>query len=491
VLTSEGRGRSAVAALSWVFAVMAVLAGLAGPASAQSPTGPTAPPAKVAPPPSSAYVLVDINTGNVLAGYHEHLRLPPASLTKILTALIAVTFLPPAARVKGTVQSLDAYPNIVGIEKGVAWPLNDVLQALLVYSANDAAYAIAQRISGTLTAFGPVMDRSARQIGMSDDPVFHDPAGLDGTEGVDGGNLVSARDLAIAGRDLLHVPELARIVKQESAGFIDPTGAAHDLPSMDYAFLSTYPGAIGLKTGFTDRAGSCIMAAATRHGRTMLVVVMNGYNTTQSAVDLLNQGFATPVAAEPKKDRLPPVALPRPASSQPARPGPSRVTTKAHKSPAHGTVRPARTVKHPATVKHRMTVKHPMTVTAPSRAPTGQRGAPGATARPSTSGPGNVPSNQARAAISHPRTGLAAVVRSWPGETLLLVAGLGALLALWELVSTHRLYRRRRQARDYTSGPSVMGNLSSSRKRREQLIASYRRHERPDSVRRSSSIGRR
>jgi D-alanyl-D-alanine carboxypeptidase (penicillin-binding protein 5/6) len=488
VLTSEGRGRRRVAALSSAVGVLALLAGLAAPAGAQSPT---APPAKLAPPPSSSYVLVDVNTGNVLAGYHEHLRLPPASLTKILTALIAVTFLPPAARVKGTVQSLDAYPNIVGIEKGVGWPLNDVLQALLVYSANDAAYAIAQRISGALTAFGPVMDRSARHIGMSDDPVFHDPAGLDGAEGVDGGNLVSARDLAIAGRDLLHVPELARIVKQESAGFVDPTGAAHDLPSMDYAFLSTYPGAIGLKTGFTDRAGSCIMAAATRRGRTMLVVVMNGYNTTQSAIDLLNQGFATPVAAELKTDRLPPVALPQPALLGPARPGPSHVTTKAHKARAHGTVRRSRTVKHSRTAKRPVTAKRPLTVAAPNQAPTGHRGTPAATARPSTTRPGTVRGNQAQAATAHPRTGLAAVVQSWPGETLLLVAGLAALLALWELLSTHQLYRRRRQARDYTSGPSVIGNLSSSRKRREQLIASYRRHERPGSVRRSSTVGRR
>ena len=90
-----------------------------------------------------------------------------------------------------------------------------MLESLLVLSANDAAYALAQRISGSLAAFEPVMERRPSQIGMSDSPVFHDPAGLDGTEGFAGGNMVSARDLAIAGRDLLNVPELARIVVQE------------------------------------------------------------------------------------------------------------------------------------------------------------------------------------------------------------------------------------------------------------------------------------
>ena len=208
--------------------------------------------------------------------------------------------------------SWNAYPNTVGIEIGVAWPLNEVLQSLLVLSANDAAYAIAQRLSGSLAAFAGVMERSAHQIGMQDSPVFHDPAGLDGTEGYGGGNMVSARDLAIAGRDLLRVPELASIVSEQQYHFVDPTGVAHWLPSMDETFLESYTGAIGIKTGYTDRAGDCLMAAATRGGRTMLAVVMNGYNPTATAIDLLNEGFATPARREPAADRLPPPALPSP-----------------------------------------------------------------------------------------------------------------------------------------------------------------------------------
>jgi serine-type D-Ala-D-Ala carboxypeptidase (penicillin-binding protein 5/6) len=274
---------------------------------------PTARPSTVAGlPQARSYVLVDVNTGNVLAGHQERLRVPPASLTKVLVALIAIRYLSPNAGVPGTVVSENVYPNQVGIEKGVPWPLHEVLESLLVYSANDAAYAIADRISGTLRAFAPVMQRSAAQIGMKDDPLFRDPAGLDGPLGFEGGNLVSARDLAIAGRDLLAVPELAQIVRQESYHFVDPKGKLHWLPSMNFSFLSTYPGAIGIKTGFTDRAGDCLMAAATRNKRTMLAVVMNGYNPTQTATDLLNEGFATPVRAEPTTDRLPPQTLPSP-----------------------------------------------------------------------------------------------------------------------------------------------------------------------------------
>ena len=94
---------------------------------------------------------------SVLAGYNEHLRVSPASLTKVLTALIAIAYLVTKARRAGTTVSENVYPNQVGIEKGVAWPLPEVLQSLLVYSANDAAYAIADRISGTLRGFAPVM----------------------------------------------------------------------------------------------------------------------------------------------------------------------------------------------------------------------------------------------------------------------------------------------------------------------------------------------
>jgi serine-type D-Ala-D-Ala carboxypeptidase (penicillin-binding protein 5/6) len=288
----------------------------------------TAAPAPGDMPAAKSYVLVDENTGNVLAGHDERLRLPPASLTKVLTALIAYTYLPPDARVAGTTVSEAVYPNRVGIEVGVAWPLDEILQSLLVLSANDAAYAIADRISGTLRAFAPVMDRSAQQIGMSDNPQFHDPAGLDGTEGFDGGNLVSARDLAIAGRDLLHVPELAKIVREQSDRFVDPKGQVHWLPSMNFDFLADYSGAVGVKTGFTDRAGVCIMAAATRDNRTMLAVVMNGYNPGQTAMDLLDQGFATPVSGEPTADRLPPVALPKPPKATPKVIAPPREVAK-------------------------------------------------------------------------------------------------------------------------------------------------------------------
>ncbi len=414
----------------------------AGTSRAQDPAKPTAPPATMALPESASYILVDVGTGNVLAARHEHLRLPPASLTKILTALVAVSYLPSGARVPGTTESADAYPNDVGIEKGVRWPLHDVLEALLVLSANDAAYAVAQRISGSLAAFAKVMERSAKQLGMTDEPVFRDPAGLDGTEGFEGGNLVSARDLAIAGRDFLRVPELARIVVQDSYHFVDPTGAPHYLPSMNYSFLQSYTGAIGIKTGFTDKAGSCIIAAARRNGRTMLAVVLKGYNPTQSATDLLNQGFQTPVSAEVTTDRLPTPALPRPL----ARPGPSL-----HRQGRAG----AGSVPG-----------------APQAGAGGQRRPVRLEGAARMAAVGTSPERA--------RHGLSSVLAAWPAQALLFLAGAAALVALWELRSLQQVNgRSRRSYRPRRPGNTPMNGVAGGRRRRAQLVASYRRHERP------------
>jgi D-alanyl-D-alanine carboxypeptidase len=399
-----------------------VLVASAKSAGTSPPTAPaaepSAPQAKQQVPEARSYVLVDANTGNVLAGYHEHLRVPPASLTKVVTALIAVGYLAPSATVDGTGVSESAYPNQVGMEKGVPWPLDEVLGSLLVYSANDAAYAIAQRIGGSLAGFVPIMQLAASQMRLADHPSFHDPAGLDGPEGFRGGNLVSARDLATAGRDLLAVPLLAQIVKDLSYDFVDPTRKPHDLPSMDYSFLSSYAGAIGIKTGFTDRAGDCLLAAARRGGRTMIAVVMDGYNPTQTATLLLNQGFATPVADEPTYDRLPPVLLPGPrfASQREAAEGAGgRHSTRA----APRQVPPA-----------------------PSGSTANRKMAAASLAAPPSEGQRKGQAAPPRPAQAAHSDGLSSVLGSWPAELLVMFSTLAALFAFWETATTNKKRRR-------------------------------------------------
>ena len=142
---------------------------------------------------------------------------------------------------------------------------------------------------------------------MADNPVLRDPAGLDDEFSVDGGNLVSARDMAIATRAFLSYPELTAVVAQSEYRFAGGDGHPHRLLNHN-RLLKTYPGAIGLKTGYTKRSGHSLAAAARRDGRTMIAIVIGAPDPYRSAAALLDKGFATPVEAQAEIEHLPAVS---------------------------------------------------------------------------------------------------------------------------------------------------------------------------------------
>lgn len=255
---------------------------------------------------------MDADTGNVIAAHADHLPLPPASTTKLLTAITAVTSLAPDAVVPVSPVAQGMPAESINMKAGQVWPLSDTLHALLMVSANDAAVALAERISGSREAFGGQMYRMANILGLADHPVLRDPAGLDGQFSVDHGNLISAYDLAIVGRAALAIPEIRQIVGLPVYRFHGVDRIDHRLRNHD-RLLEQYPGAIGVKLGYTVAAGDNLVAAATRGGRTMLAVVLHAPLVYADAAALLDQGFATPVEAETGQDHLPPVALAPPA----------------------------------------------------------------------------------------------------------------------------------------------------------------------------------
>lgn len=265
-----------------------------------------------------------MDTGHVLYEQNAHAPLPPGSLTKTLTAMVAADWLPASAEIPVTVDAFNAYPDKVGMKPGQKWPLSTTLHALITDSANDAAYALAIDIGGSLQGFAGVMQKAGAQIGMSDHPVLEDPAGLDGTEGVNGGNRISAWDLAVMGRDMMANPELAAIAAQQTFDFEGPDGIAYHIVSRNLHFLATYPGAIGVKTGFTDAAGYCSMEEAMKGGRHMLAVVLHSTNPDLVAANLIDSGFAIPAKAEGQNPELPAVREPTPAP--PPRPSPPPTT---------------------------------------------------------------------------------------------------------------------------------------------------------------------
>jgi serine-type D-Ala-D-Ala carboxypeptidase (penicillin-binding protein 5/6) len=272
---------------------------VAAPAGAQ-----TAPPPGV-PWPAKAWILVDADTGKVLDAFNEHEALPPASTQKIMTALVATEKLTREATFTvGTVAAAQAAMKI-GMVAGEQWTLDPALHSLMMVSANDAAYALAEASSGSLDAFAADMNAVAARYGMADSR-FSDPAGFDGAEGFNGGSRVSAYDLAIAARNYLSIPDLAAIVGLREYRFDGPDGMLHVLYNHN-KLLARYPGATGLKTGYTGMAGSTFVGTAVRDGRTMIAVVLNTTNMYGIAAALLDKGFATPPDAPGLGVTLPPV----------------------------------------------------------------------------------------------------------------------------------------------------------------------------------------
>ncbi len=293
---------------------LVAVAGAVSPAAATSAAGrsaaraarTTTPPAPPAPP--AATIVVDAGSGRVLSATNERQPLPPASLTKILTALVAVDRLAPDGQVHVSERAARSPAFVIGMKAGQVWPESDAVTALLVGSANDAAVALAEESAGSLDGFEQAATELARHLGLSDDPVIRDPAGLDDSFSVAGGNRISARDLAVAARDLFAQPMLAAIVATRVATFTEPDGLAHKVRNHNYRFLDAYAGAIGGKTGYTRLARQCLMSAATRDGRTLIAVVLGAHgDPLPVSTGLLDAAFAQPAGAAGTGDVLPPV----------------------------------------------------------------------------------------------------------------------------------------------------------------------------------------
>lgn len=281
---------------------------LAAPAAAQDDDlGPGTTGPGYIPPPPQAWVLVDADTGAVLDGHDARTPHLPASTIKLLTALVAVQRLPAddAVPISATAAGMPA--RKINVKEGQVWDLEDLLASMLLVSANDAAVAVAERVGGgTLEGWDRVAGSTAVGLGLADAPDVSDPAGLDDEFSHGDGSRVSARDLAIVARAVLAEPTLMAIIGAEEIRFVGGDAIPHVVDRRNRLF-SLYEGTIGMKTGLTDRAGRCLVAAATRGGRTMLAVLFDAPDIYASAALLLDRGFAVPVAAQDDLDHLPDV----------------------------------------------------------------------------------------------------------------------------------------------------------------------------------------
>jgi serine-type D-Ala-D-Ala carboxypeptidase (penicillin-binding protein 5/6) len=269
-----------------------------GTTTTTTPPGPPPGATVVGPVPTGAitareYIVVDADTGEILAGQDLHVPILGASTVKTMTALVAVDVLGIDASVTVTDAATSVACNCLdGFTPGQTWRVRDLLGGLLIGSNNDVAYALALGVGGSVEGYAAQASALGARLGLTDS-TFSDPAGLDGTEGYRGGSLVSAHDLAILARNLLAVPELADVVDSRTATLTRPDGTTMTVESSNQ-LIGAYPGAIGIKTGYTNAARASLVAAASQNGRTIVTVVLGAEETFDLTRRLLDLGFATP-----------------------------------------------------------------------------------------------------------------------------------------------------------------------------------------------------
>lgn len=259
---------------------------------------------------AEASITFDVGTGRVYSAHDERTPHAVASTIKLLTALIVRANTPMDDEVTITPVAADVSPLKLTMEPGSRWRADDLLHAMLIASLNDAAVALAIHAGGgSLAGYDRAVAAEVRRLGLRDHPRVYDPSGLDGEDSVGGGdNVISARDLAIVTRAFLGDPLLAEIVRMPSYEFDGGDGRPHIVYSHN-AFLDVYPDAIGVKTGYTDRAGHSLVAAATRDGRTIATVVVDSPAPVEYATAELDAAFATDPAAPATGDVLPAVGV--------------------------------------------------------------------------------------------------------------------------------------------------------------------------------------
>ena len=261
---------------------------------------------------ASAFVIADAGTGQVLAARDPHGWFRPASTLKVLTAVALIPLLNPDATVVASKQATSTVPNVVGLVAGRAYKVSDLFTALLTISANDAAIALTQA-TGSFSGGMALINAEARHL-QADDTVAVEPNGLDAP-----GQHTSAYDLALIARQALRLPAFLRYDQTISQRFVVARHKAVELYNQN-SLLTTYPGAVGGKIGWTSAAGATYVGMATRHGVTLIVTLLHCPALTEidSAKKLLNWGFAADGKVTPVGTLVGP--LRPPASSAAASP---------------------------------------------------------------------------------------------------------------------------------------------------------------------------
>lgn len=265
-----------------ILALVALLAAWPVPAAGSAP----------APTPSvtaSSAVLIDLDDGAVLWSKDPDRRLPPASAVKIMTALVVLERSSPDEMVivsaaAERVGERDPEVIEVDLRAGERFTVEELLYALLLPSANDAAVALAEHVGGSVEAFTAMMNSRAQRLGARSSN-FTNPHGLDHP-----GQRSTARDLAAIAREAMMHRGLFRRIVGTYSYMLERPGGSRVLINRN-RLLRNYPGAIGIKTGTTTQAGEVLVSGARRGGEGRVAVVMGSSDRYPDSARMLDHGF--------------------------------------------------------------------------------------------------------------------------------------------------------------------------------------------------------
>lgn len=246
---------------------------------------------------SRAAVLIDASTGYVLYEKNAHEPLAMASTTKLMTALLAAETLDWESTVTVPDEAVLVEGSSLGLRGGDTLTVEDLVTGMLLASGNDAANAVALLTCDSVPAFAKKMNERAAAIGMTDSH-FVTPSGLD-----EGEHHSSAYDMALLAGEVLRNDRLAPICAAKQAS-IHINGVKTTVTNHN-KLLRLYADCVGMKTGFTKKAGRCLVSAARRGDVTLIAVTLNGGDYWNDHIKLYDTGFDAMTTTELPVTRLP------------------------------------------------------------------------------------------------------------------------------------------------------------------------------------------
>lgn len=236
---------------------------------------------------AKAAILIDAQTGQVVFSKNEKARLPMASTTKIMTTLLMLESGNLDEEFVVDSDAIKVEGSSMGLTEGDIVTKRALCYGMLLPSGNDAANSTAIKLAGSYEAFADIMNERAREIGMKNTH-FVTPSGLD-----DNKHYSTAYDMALLAREALKNDDFKEICSSKSAKLCFGNPPYDRWLTNSNRLLSRYPGCIGIKTGFTDNAGRCLVSAVQRDGITLICVTLNASDDWNDHAKMYDYGFSS------------------------------------------------------------------------------------------------------------------------------------------------------------------------------------------------------